>query len=349
MAEIKRLLFLRHLRAEASSFVLHYRDGELVRSGRGLTFWFLPLSTSVAEVPVDDRELPMQLHGRSSDYQEVHSQGVLTYRVVDPETLAERVDFGVDLTTGKHIEEPLERLALSISQLAAQLAQGVIATTPIKAMLESGCERLRDHIEEGLRADDGLRDVGVEIVSVRIGSVLPAPDVERALEAPTREHIQQSADEAAFARRAMAVEKERAIQENELKNRIELAKKQELLIAQQGQNTRREATEKAEADRIGAEADGEMKRIQAEAGARDLTLMANARTEAERLAEAVHIEAERARMEIARSLPTDVLYALAARELASKLEKIDHLNISPEVLGPMLSSLVAAGTRRLEG
>ena len=73
MAEIKRVFFLRHLRSEASSFVLHYRDGELVRSGRGLAFWFFPLSTSVAEVPVDDRELPMQLRGRSADYQEVCS------------------------------------------------------------------------------------------------------------------------------------------------------------------------------------------------------------------------------------------------------------------------------------
>lgn len=349
MAEIKRLLFWRHLRSEASSFVLHYRDGDLVRSGRGLTFWFYPLSTSVAEVPVDDRELPMQIHGRSADYQEVHSQGILTYRVIDPETLAERVDFGIDVTSGKHGQEPLERLGLSITQLAAQLAQGVIATTPIRALLETGCERLRDHVETGLRDDEGLRNMGVEIVSVRVGSVLPSPDVERALEAPTREHIQQAADEAAFSRRAMAVEKERAIQENELHNRIELAKQEESLIAQRGQNTRREATEKAEADRIGAEAQGETSRIHTVGNARDMRLIADARAESERVTEAVRLEAERARAEIARSLPTEVLYALAARELASKLEKIDHLNISPELLGPMLSNLVAAGTRRLEG
>ena len=45
-------------------------------------------------------------------------------------------------------------------------------------------------------------------------------------------HTVRRADEAAFARRAMAVEKERAIQENELQNRIELAKKEEGLIEQ---------------------------------------------------------------------------------------------------------------------
>ena len=57
----------------------------------------------------------------------------------------------------------------------------------------------------------------------------------------------------------------------------------------------------------------------------------------------------RVRAEIARSLPTEVLYALAARELAGKLDRIDHLTISPELLGPMLANLVEAGTRRLEG
>jgi len=67
---------------------------------------------------------------------------------------------------------------------------------------------------------------------------------------PVRERILQEVDEAAFARRAMAVEKERAIQENELKNRIELARRQELLIAQEGQNERRKATERTEKERI---------------------------------------------------------------------------------------------------
>ncbi len=349
MAEIRRLLFVRHLRAEASSFVLHYKDGELVRSGRGLAFWFMPLSTSVAEVPMDDRELALVFHGRSSDFQEITAQGVLTYRVVDPQTLAERVDFGVDLTSGRHLEEPLEKLGLSISQLAAQLAHGVVATSPVRVLLESGCERLRAAIEDGLRADEGLADVGVEIVSARIGSVKPSADVERALEAPTRERIQQDADEAAFSRRAMAVEKERAIQENELQNRIELARKEEGLIAQKGANARREKTEEAEATRISTESDVARQRLLSEGRAQTIRSDAEAQAAAERAREAVRIEAERLRMEIAKELPTDVLYALAAKELATKLDKIEHLSISPELLGPALTQLIGSATRRLEG
>jgi len=40
--------------------------------------------------------------------------------------------------------------------------------------------------------------------STLLNKVAPTPDLEKALEAPTREKIQQSSDEAAFARRAMA-------------------------------------------------------------------------------------------------------------------------------------------------
>ena len=54
MADIRSFLFVRHLRAESSSHVLLYRRGSLVKSGRGLSFWFFPMTASIAEVPVDD-------------------------------------------------------------------------------------------------------------------------------------------------------------------------------------------------------------------------------------------------------------------------------------------------------
>ena len=100
MAEIQRYPIVRHLRAEPSFHILRFRRGKLVESGRGLSFWFRPLNTSVAEIPMDDRELPFLFHGRAQDFQDTTVQGVITFRVVDPERAAERVDFAVDLATG---------------------------------------------------------------------------------------------------------------------------------------------------------------------------------------------------------------------------------------------------------
>lgn len=348
MAEITRAPFLRHLRSDASSHILHFKRSRIVRSGRGLAFWFLPLSSSIAEVPVDDRELPFLFHGRTADYQDVSAQGVITFRVADPVVSASRVDFTLDLETGAHLRQPLERMALQLTTLAQQQASHYIGTTPLKVLLIEGPVELRDRITQGLAADPTLPDIGLAVVSVRISSVKPRPELEKALEAPMRERIQQSADEAAFERRALAVEKERAIRENELKNQIELARREEELILQRGQNDRRTATEQAEAQRIGAESSAATERIAFAAQAEKTRALAHADAESVRTVEGARAEIEKSRLEVLATIPPAVLAAMAARELAGKLTRIDHLSLSPDALTPMLQRLVGSGTRALE-
>ena len=349
MADITRFPFVRHLRADASSHVLHYRGAKLLRSGRGLAFWFMPMSASVAELPVDDRELSLVFHGRSADFQDVTAQGVVTYRVTEPAILAERVDFTIDLSTGAYLRQPLEKIALLLSQLSQQHAWTYIAETPIRRILTEGHARIRERIAEALGEDAGLDAMGIAITSVRVSSIKPTPDLEKALEAPMREKIQEEADQAAFSRRAMAVEKERAIQENALQNEIELARREEQLIAQRGQNERRRETEQAEAQRIAAEAAAARVRIEAEADAARTRIEGEAAAELVRQVDGAKVEVERARMDVLKAVPSSVLLGLAAQELAGKLQRIEHLNVGSDGLGPLLQGLVSAGTRRLEG
>ncbi|MGC4001457.1 MAG: SPFH domain-containing protein [Anaeromyxobacter sp.] len=218
MAQITRFGPVRHLRSDASAHVLLFRNGRLRREGRGLSFLFQAHSASIAEVPADDRELPLVVHARTADFQDVTVQGVLTYRVRDPRTLAARVDFTIDLGSGRPLRQPLEQLALIFGQRAEQHAAAWVAGADLRDVLAQGPEAVRGVVEAGLAGDASLQAMGLETVSVRVSSVKPVPDLEKALAAPTRESLQQVADQAAFARRALAVEKERAIQENELKN-----------------------------------------------------------------------------------------------------------------------------------
>lgn len=338
MPEIKRMLGFRHMRAEPSSFVLHHRAGRLVRKGRGLAFWFWPLSASLSLVPMDDRELPFHFHGRSSQYQEISVQGVVTYRVINPVVVAQRLDFSIDLTTGRYLQKPLEQLAGTITQLAQQFAWDYVATHTLETSMTRGLEEIRERVYDGLLADTSLHGIGIEVVAVRISAVQPTAEIERALQQPTMEEIQERADEATFRRRAQAVEKERAIQENELQTQLELARREERLIEQRGANVRRRATEEAEAERITTEAEAQNRRIRAAAEADSI-----------RSTEGARVESERERMAIYEELPPAVMMGLAARELASKLQKIEHLSLSPDTLGPLLTTLVQAGTRRLEG
>jgi regulator of protease activity HflC (stomatin/prohibitin superfamily) len=348
MAQITNLLIARHLRADASAHVLHYRGAKLVRSGRGLAFWFLPMSASIAELPLDDRELSILFHARSSDFQDVTAQGVITYRIADPATLAQRIDFTIDSMAGVYLRQPLEKIALLLTQLAHQHTAGYIGETPIRSILTEGYTRIRECIEKGLGGDAGLGEMGITIASVRVSSVKPTPDLEKALEAPMREKIQQESDEAAFTRRALAVEKERAIAENALVNQIELARREEQLISQRGQNGRRQATEQAEAEKIASDAANARARLTAEAEAHTALVKGEATAKSVRLVEGAKVDVERTRMEVLREVPSSVMMGLAARELATKLQRIEHLNLAPDALGPMLQTLVAAGTKRLE-
>ena|SRR5579859_2899639 len=337
MAEIRSYWLWRHLRAEPTNWIVFYKNGKKQKSERGAAFWFAPLGASIVEVPLDDRELPFIIQGRSADFQDVHVNGVVTFRVKDPELLASRLSFSVDTRTGRWTSEPLDKLAVVVRELAQELATSGVAREPLRVLLEQQIDVIRDQIQLGLVAAPSIASLGVEIVATRIASVKPTAEMEKALQMPTREKIQQEADEATFGRRALAVEKERAIAENELANQIELAKREELLIGQRGQNEKKRITDESE-----------NKRIEAEAGARNVRLNASAQAESIKVLEGARVNAERERMDIYRELPPAALMGLAARELAGKLQSIQHLNVSPDLLGPLLERVLGAQARKLE-
>lgn len=257
MAEIRRFPVLRHARVNPTSHLLLARGGRVVRSGRGLSLWFRPLTDSIAEIPVDDRDLALMIRGRSADYQDVTVSGVLTYRVHDPELLAKRVDFALDPKTGRYAHEPIERVEAILAQLAQEEALRYLTHTPVREALADGIAQLRETIAAGLAASPQLPELGLSVAAVRITAVWPNQDLATAIEAPARERIKQQSDEAAYHRRALAVEKERAIAENELQNRIELARREEQLVEQQALNAKREAESKAETAHIAAEAEAD--------------------------------------------------------------------------------------------
>lgn len=365
MVKITRYPLLAHLRSEPNRHVLHWSRGRLRHSGRGLAYWFRPLTASVAEVPCDDREQAFLFQGRSADFQDVHVQGALTWRVVDPELVADRIDFSIDMRSGDWAESPVEQLGEMLLNQAQQYAWDAVASQDVRTLLERGVESIREAIRAGLAQAEGLESLGIEVVAVAISKVSPTSELERALQAPANESIQQQADEAVFRRRALAVEKERAIAENELQNQIELASREADLIAQRGENHKRTAREKAEADRIemegsvelaqlSAASDAENQRLSAETDAETLRLRAaakadqhraesSARADGIRAVEEASIVAERERMEIYAGLEPKVMLGLAAREFAGKLERIEHLNVGPDMLSQLFSDFLEAG------
>ena len=230
MADIARYPFARHLRGSSTTHVGHIRNGRTIRAGVGASFWFRPLSAVLHEVPVDDRELPLLFHARTSDFQDVTVQATITYRVTDPATAAGRIDFSIDPETGAWRSTPLDQVAGLLTESAQQYAIDMLATVDLTNAMAGGVGPVRSVITDGLRGDERLAETGIAVVGVRVVAVRPEPEVEKALRTPTRERVQQESDKATFERRAIAVERERAIGENELQTQIELARREEQLV-----------------------------------------------------------------------------------------------------------------------
>jgi regulator of protease activity HflC (stomatin/prohibitin superfamily) len=332
MAEIRSMALWRHLRAEPNQHVLHFSNGKLKRSGAGLSYWFNPLSAAVAQVPVEDCETTILFAERSVDFQEITVQVTLTYRVVEPEKAARRVNFSISTQTGAWVEQPLERLASIWSQRAQDPARRYLSSVPVVEAVRSGAEVVRKSILDALRSDTEIAEMGITVVEAQVVKVAPTAELEKALQTPTREAIQQKADEAGFSRRANAVEKERVIKENELATELELAKRQELLIEQQGRNKLMAIQREAESEKQRVTATLERGQLEAQGYVTALAVRAEGEANARRMQDAVALETEARRIEIFRGAPTSVVYGFAAQTLANKLSTIQHLNITPDLL-----------------
>ena len=321
MADITVFPLARHLRSGPTTYIRHAKNGRVVHEGVGESFWFLPLSAVLSEVPVDDQELPLTFHARTADYQDVFIQATLTYRLAEPALAVERIDFGIDPHSGAWDAEPLVQLGGLLTDLAQQHALEVLGRLRLAEALVDAPPLLRERIESALSTDERLVALGITVVAVRVGPIRPEPDLERALGTPARELVQQDADRATFERRALAVESERAIAENELQNQIELSAREQELIVQRGRNEQRRVEDAAAASRVEATAQAERVRVIGEAEG----------------------DAERARLAAYGDLQPPILLGLALKELAANLPEIEQLTLAPDVLGAALARV--AGTR----
>lgn len=329
MATITRRPHINHLRASSNTWVRLVRRGDVTRSGAGLAFWFRPRISSISELPLDERELPLIFRDRTSDHQEIAVQASITYRFVDPETASRRIDFTIDNEHGTWSATPLEQVGGLLTELAQQHAASVLAGMALTEVMVHGIPRLRAAIAEGLRGDDRIEQTGIEIVDVRVVAVRPEPEMEKALRTPVREELQQEADRATFERRAMAVEQERGISENELQNRIELARREEELVTQTGANEQKRISDAAEASRIKAAAEAE-----------NVEVRGRAKANAMRELGVAEADTERSKVEAYTGVDDGVLMTLAIRDFAGNLPDVGTLVVAPDMIGSLLAKLL---------
>jgi hypothetical protein len=185
----------------------------------------------------------------TSTFQSITVQGQITYRITAPATLAQLLNFTINPRTRQYRSDDPQKLDQRIINVVQMHTRAEVQQLGLEAALHS-TEALAYTVLARMQAEPSLAGLGVEVVSLFFTAIKATPELAKALEAESREALQQRADQAIYARRAAAVEQERAIKQNELSTAVDLEQRRQELIALQGANTQAQATFEAEALRI---------------------------------------------------------------------------------------------------
>jgi hypothetical protein len=333
---------IRFAKFEPGRYVFRYKKGEITAQGEGLSFSYYAPTTSLVSVPVGSADAPFMFSETSADFQELTIQGQLTYRVSDPAKTAKMLNYTIGSKTLDYISDDPERLSERLINLALIAVKATVKNMPLRAAIVAS-DSVAKQAYRSLCENTMVQSLGVEILSLSIAAIKPAPETARALEAETREEILKESDQAIFQRRNYAVEQERIIRESELNTEIAVEYKNREI-----QETRMETERLAQQKQLEMRDEQLKFEIQAEEKNRELVELRtkNDRTEADAKAYAL-----REIMKVYENTNPDVLkavtsagldsgrlMALAFQGIADGAEKIGNLNISPDLLTTLIKN-----------
>lgn len=218
---------IKFIQFDSMTYVIHFKNGNIKKEGRGLSFYYYSPKSSVTAVPLGSNDIPFIFNESTSDFQTISIQGQITYKIVDPKQLAELLDFTVD-AEGSYNKDDSEKLDQRLVNEAQTATSAFIQSLTLKEAIRSA-KKIEERITNGLKSSTAVKLLGVEPLSVNVVAVKPNPEMERALETATREALQQEADAAIYERRNFAVEQERIIKESELNTEVAVEEKKKMI------------------------------------------------------------------------------------------------------------------------
>jgi hypothetical protein len=311
---------LRYLKAPSTTYVMHFRGGQVTRHGAGLSFFYFAPTSVIVQVPVSSIDVPFAFTEVSTDFQDVTIQGNLTYRIADPAKLAALLDYSVD-GRGRFLSDDPSKLAERLVHVAQTGARTFVQMHPLREVLV-GFGALAEAITAALRSSPTVTQLGAEVLEVAVVSLRADPEMSKALQAEAREQLLKEADEAIYARRNTAVELERTIRENELKTEIAVAQKQREVRETQMQAEI--AVEQQRATLVESKVENERKEAEARGNALRAVL------------EPVRDIDWRTLLAMQGRADAATLISAAFDQLAGNAERIGQLNISPDLLSTLL-------------
>lgn len=331
---------IKHIKFDSMTYVIHFKNGNIKKEGRGLSFFYFAPNSSIVAIPMGSNDLPFIFSESTNDYQQVTIQGQISYKISKPKELADVLDFTVN-DNGTYKKNDLEKLNQRIINEAQTATSAFIHSIKLKDAIRSA-KAIEDKIREGLKSSAAVNMLGIEILGANILGISATPEMARALETETREKLQQEADQAIYERRNFAVEQERIIKETELNTEIAVEEKQKQIAEKRMESNVQQSDNDRKLREMQLEAD-----ISVENQRQQFIEKKTANDKKEAETQGYVLEAT---LKPYREMDWKILtalsnnsdprfnIALAFRELAENAGKIGNLNISPELLDSLLNT-----------
>ncbi len=338
------MIGIRYFKADSSTYVIRTSRGKVKQRGKGLSFWYNSATTSIEAIPISVQEAPFIFNLQTADFQEIRIQGQIAYRLAEPETIAEMLNFTVKKNGQEYVSEDPLKLSDQVVRVLQTIVQTRVQAVTLREALSLN-QSLVELIRETLGNRSSLTALGIGIVDVTIAAISPVPETARALEAEAREVILKEADDAIYARRKSAVEQERTIREAELQTELIVQEKEQEIEESRIENERAllRSRNETERERLGAEIDAESRRrelvgLKVENGRQEAD--AEAYATAVRMRAFAELPVENLKALALANMQPEQLMAMAFESLAQNAGKIGELNIGPEMFGQMIKKAV---------
>ena len=320
-------------------YVIHYRNGKIVNEGKGLTLFYFDQNSSIVSIPLNSQDIPFLFKVHTKDYQSVSVQGQITYVIKEPLKINDQLDFTINRYQS-YLSDDFEKLTQRlINEAQTSISSFVHKRVVTEILAES--DALESELMSGLQNSKIIKNLGIDIMTVSVLAIKADPEMQRALEAKTREALQQEADKAIYERRNFAVEQERRIKESELNTEIAVEQKQKQIIEKQMETDLAKQQNKSRLSKLEMESNLALEEMN-----ENLVKLKAQNKKHEADAEGYKLEAEMNAFKdvdwrIINALNTGTqdpknTIALAFRELASNQSKIGTLNITPDLIGSLL-------------
>jgi regulator of protease activity HflC (stomatin/prohibitin superfamily) len=303
-------LAARYRKFKTNQFVIHLRNGKVKHAGLGGSIFLLPLIDEYIVIPTTSIQTLVEAHEQvvSSEYQNIEIEGLLIWKVIDPEKAFSAVSW--NMRDENYVEKILKGAAEAIIRTTC-------ANMPLEKIIRERREII-DHIEKDLHeltADWGIIIESLEIIEV----IIVEPDLKKNMEATKqaeelkKARIAKAEAERESKLRELEVRNELGIQEQSVEREIELRRKEKQIAV---------AEQERERKKIEADGNRQKKIIEVDAEAQQIKrkLIAQAEGESENIKQQMLAQAEGFKKQV------EAMGAADERFLAVQLT-----NILPEI------------------